>query len=79
MTNTEGCRRCYRIWIRFIRVWIRFGRIWIRQHPDLDPLAAGSRVLHELYNPVQALEEEVAEEYEEEVEEEGEKGEDSRT
>ena len=46
---------------------------------DLDSVAARSRVLHELYNPVRALEGEVAEEYEEEVLEEGEEGEDSRT
>ena len=30
-------------------------RIWIRLLPDLDPVAAGSKVAHELSGPVQAL------------------------
>ena len=30
-------------------------RIWIRLLPDLDPVAAGSKVPHELSGPVQAL------------------------
>ena len=30
-------------------------RIWIRLLPDLDPVAAGSKVLHGLSGPVQAL------------------------
>ena len=35
----------------------RYGniRIWIRLLPDLDPVAAGSKVPHELSGPVQAL------------------------